>query len=131
MAASTSLAPPKTVPPNKGLRPGLCAPLTERHGWQGVSPELKGARQWLTAKTRHGWIRLSPIVQYSKAPQRETTPPALIAWHVLERGEKKFWNRIGAAWEHEDGEGLTLQLDLLPVSGGRIVLRKPKEDDQA
>jgi hypothetical protein len=24
-----------------------------------------------------------------KAPQRETTPPALIAWHVSERGEKK------------------------------------------
>jgi hypothetical protein len=39
--------------------------------------------------------------------------------------------RIGAAWEHEDGEGLTLQLDLLPVTGGRIVLRKPKEDDHA
>src|SRR5208282_5917240 len=36
--------------------------------------------------------------------QRETTPPALIAWHVSERGEKKFWNRICAAWEHEDGE---------------------------
>lgn len=65
-----------------------------------------------------------------KAPKRETTPPALIAWHVSERGEKKFWNRIGAAWEHEDGEGLTLQLDLLPATGGRIVLRKPKEDDQ-
>ena len=48
-----------------------------------------------------------------KAPQRETKPPALIAWHVAERGEDKaFWNRIGAAWEHEDGEGLTLQLDL-------------------
>jgi hypothetical protein len=46
-----------------------------------------------------------------KAPQCETTPPALIAWHVSERGEKKFWNRIGAAWEHEDDEGLTLQLD--------------------
>jgi hypothetical protein len=41
MAASTSLAPPKTVPPNKCLRPVLCAPLTERHGWQGVSPQLK------------------------------------------------------------------------------------------
>src|SRR6202023_4219641 len=41
MAASTSLAPPKTVPPNKCLRPVLCAPLTERHGWHGVSPELK------------------------------------------------------------------------------------------
>ncbi len=66
-----------------------------------------------------------------KALQHETKPPALIAWHVSERGEKKLWNRIGAAWEHEDGEGLTLQLDLLPVTGGRIVLRKPKEDDQA
>src|SRR5437762_12035995 len=41
MDASTSLAPPKTVPPNKCLRPGLCAPFTERHGWHGVSPELK------------------------------------------------------------------------------------------
>src|SRR5437588_439845 len=47
-----------------------------------------------------------------KAPQRETTPPALIAWHVSERGENKFWNRIGAAWEHKDGDGLTLQLDV-------------------
>jgi hypothetical protein len=63
-----------------------------------------------------------------KTEQRD--PPALIAWHVAERGEKKFWNRIGAAWEHEDGEGLTLQLDLMPVTGGRIVLRKPKEDEK-
>jgi hypothetical protein len=66
-----------------------------------------------------------------KAEQRETTPPALIAWYIAERGEKKFWNRIGAAWEHEDGDGLTLQLDLIPTAGGRIVLRKPKEDEQA
>ena len=64
----------------------------------------------------------------NKKQQRETTP-ALIAWHVAERGEKKFWNRIGAAWEHEDGEGLTLQLDLLPTAGGRIVLRAPKEEE--
>ena len=39
-----------------------------------------------------------------KAQQRETAPPALIAWHITERGEKKFWTRIGACWEHEDGE---------------------------
>jgi hypothetical protein len=65
-----------------------------------------------------------------KQQQGESTPPALIAWHVTERGEKKFWNRIGAAWEHEDGEGLTLQLELIPVTGGRIVLRAPKQDDE-
>lgn len=65
-----------------------------------------------------------------KTAPRETTPPALIAWHVAERGEKKFWNRIGAAWNHEDGEGLTLQLDLIPVTGGRIVLRAPKQEEE-
>ena len=61
--------------------------------------------------------------------QRENTPPTLIAWHITERGDRKFWNRIGAAWEHEDGDGLTLQLDLIPTAGGRITLRKQKEDE--
>ena len=60
--------------------------------------------------------------------QRETQPPSLIAWHVSERGEKKFWTRIGAAWDHEDAKGLTIQLELMPVSGGRIVLRQPADD---
>ena len=63
-----------------------------------------------------------------KTQQRETTPPALIAWHVIERGEKKFWTRIGACWGHEDGEGFSLHLDLFPAAGGRVVLRTPKED---
>lgn len=60
---------------------------------------------------------------------RETTPPNLIAYHVSERGEKKFWTRIGAAWDHEDARGLTLQLELLPAAGGRIVLREPRDED--
>jgi len=60
---------------------------------------------------------------------REPQGPALIAWHVTEKGEKKaFWTRIGAAWHHKSGDGLTLQLDLVPVTGGRIVLLPPKED---
>lgn len=66
-----------------------------------------------------------------KAKSRETQPPALIAYHVSERGEKSFWTRIGAAWDHEDGKGLTVQLDLVPVDGGRIVLREPAADDEA
>ena len=57
---------------------------------------------------------------------REHQAPAYIAWHVDEKGKKSFWTRIGAAWRHEDGEGLTLQLDLVPVNGGRITLRVPK-----
>ena len=54
--------------------------------------------------------------------------PQLIAYHVAARGEdKSFWTRIGAAWDHDDGKGLTLQLDLVPVDGGRIVLRVHSE----
>ncbi|EGE59902.1 hypothetical protein RHECNPAF_178003 [Rhizobium etli CNPAF512] len=63
---------------------------------------------------------------------RETKAPAFIAYHVAEKNDdKSFWTRIGAAWDHEDGKGLTLQLDLVPVSGGRIVLRTPAEEKGA
>ena len=61
---------------------------------------------------------------------REAKAPALIAFHVAEKNDKSFWTRIGAAWDHEDGKGLTLQLDLVPVAGGRIVLRVPSEADE-
>jgi hypothetical protein len=63
---------------------------------------------------------------------REPVPPTLIAYHVTEarkEGEKGFWTKIGAAWDHKDGGGLTLQLDLVPVAGGRIILRAPRADD--
>jgi len=64
-----------------------------------------------------------------KQQTREPKAPALIAYHVADRGEdKSFWTRIGAAWEHEDGKGLALQLDLVPVSAGRIVLRVPSDN---
>ena len=66
--------------------------------------------------------------QTSNQKQREPVPPKLLAYHVAERGEKKFWTRIGAAWEHKVGEGFSLQLDLVPVAEGRIVLRPRRED---
>lgn len=63
-----------------------------------------------------------------KEAKREAKAPSFIAYAVTEKGEdKSFWTRIGAAWDHEDGKGLTLQLDLVPVNGGRIVLRTPSE----
>ena len=63
--------------------------------------------------------------------QTEKNPPAFIAYHVTDaEGEKGFWTRIGAAWKHKDGEGYTLQLDLVPVASGRISLRTPKAKPQ-
>ncbi len=60
--------------------------------------------------------------------KQESVPLFLIAYHVNERGEKSFWTRIGAAWGHRDGEGLTVDLDLVLLDGGRIVLRPLKDE---
>jgi hypothetical protein len=63
---------------------------------------------------------------------REPNPPALVAYHVTERGRgRKFWTRIGAAWGHKEGEGITLFLDVVPVNfDGRVVLLPPKAKDE-
>lgn len=52
--------------------------------------------------------------------------PDFIAWHVLKKGDKAFWTRVGASWLHHDGNGMTLQLETCPIDG-RIVLRAPRE----
>jgi hypothetical protein len=64
---------------------------------------------------------------------REPNPPALVAYHVTERGRgRKFWTRIGAAWCHKEGEGITLFLDVVPVNfDGRVVLLPPKAKDES
>lgn len=55
--------------------------------------------------------------------------PDLIAYSVIEKGkkEKPIWHRVGAAWKTQKGDGLTLQLDSLPIDG-RVVLMPPKAD---
>lgn len=57
---------------------------------------------------------------------RPRKAPDMIVWHVPDRDAP--WTRIGAAWSHSDGEGLNMQLDLMPIAGGRIVLRGLKTE---
>jgi len=68
--------------------------------------------------------------QTNNRKQRDTNPPKLIAYHVEDRGRgRKFWTRLGAVWEHKNGEGLTVFLNVLPVDfDGRIVLLPPRDD---
>jgi len=53
--------------------------------------------------------------------------PSHIAFHVR-GGEdaKAYFNRIGSAFPHKDGEGYNILLDALPVDG-KVVLRTPQE----
>ena len=58
---------------------------------------------------------------------KDPSAPDYLAWHVTNKGEKSYWNKVGAAWKHRDGRGYSLQLETCPING-RIVLRLPLED---
>lgn len=70
------------------------------------------------------------MARNSEAPRNTSKAPDLIAWHVLQKGDKAYWNKVGACWHHKDKKGMTLQLETLPING-RIVLRQPNEDTKA
>ena len=60
-----------------------------------------------------------------------TRKPTLIAYTVKpprRRDQKPIWTRIGAAWPHSEGEGLSIELEALPLDG-RVVLIPPKPDE--
>jgi hypothetical protein len=57
----------------------------------------------------------------------------LIAYTVKDRPNRKaVWTRIGVAFPHDKGAGLTVILDAMPLNfDGRIVLVEPKLDGPA
>lgn len=56
--------------------------------------------------------------------------PVLIAYTAKrsKSGKSSFWTRIGRAYPHDVGAGLTLVLDSIPLDG-RIILLEPDEAD--
>ncbi|MGH6678499.1 MAG: hypothetical protein ACREDL_06110 [Bradyrhizobium sp.] len=57
-----------------------------------------------------------------------TQQPTYRAFTVIKRdGQEDFWLAIGAAFMHQDGDGLNVVLQALPIDG-KIVLRLPKDD---
>jgi hypothetical protein len=60
--------------------------------------------------------------------QSQTKRPTFAAYVVEGEGDKAFWTKVGAAWQHDDGQGFNLSLTALPVNG-RLVLRKPTEKE--
>lgn len=64
-------------------------------------------------------------------PEQPKRKPTHAIYHVRGEGKSAYWTRVGAAWIHEDGEGLSLALDFVPVSdAGRLVVRANKADGQ-
>jgi len=68
----------------------------------------------------------APVTQEQTSVQSVT--PALIAYYAMPvpKGQQPIASPIGAALAHDDGEGFTLQLHLMPPVGAHILLRKPQ-----
>ena len=62
---------------------------------------------------------------------KTTNLPSHRVYAVTRNGKRSFWQPIGAAWVHGDGEGFNLKLDYLPLNDAEIVVRKPKTDAEA
>ena len=54
-----------------------------------------------------------------------TKTPDFIAYEVTDGKDHNFWNKVGAAWNHSDGDGINIVLTVIPLSG-KITLRIPK-----
>jgi hypothetical protein len=86
----------------------------------------------LIAQSIGGWQRAEQerkdfiMARTSTATAATTEPktPAFQAWHVTNKGDDSFWTKVGAAWRHRDGKGLSLILSVIPMNG-QIVLRQP------
>jgi hypothetical protein len=52
--------------------------------------------------------------------------PSHRVYAVTKNGASKFWQPIGAAWAHSDGDGFNVRLEYLPLNEAEIVIRKPK-----
>lgn len=65
--------------------------------------------------------------------QSKGSKPTHGAFHVRQgkNGGKGFWTRIGAGWVHDDGKGINVNLDLIPVGDGQIVIRLDDGKSQA
>jgi len=61
-----------------------------------------------------------------------SSDPVLIAYSAKrsERTGKRSWIRIGRAWPHAKGAGLTVQLDFMPLDGRVVLLELNEKDDR-
>lgn len=61
------------------------------------------------------------------APEQAPKSPSHVAYSVRESREgESYFNRVGAAFPHKDGQGFNIDLEAFPTNG-KVVLRTPQE----
>lgn len=59
----------------------------------------------------------------SQSQLQQPTHRAYVTVGYGENQSDTYWKEVGAAWEHSDGQGYALILDMIPMSR-RITIRK-------
>ena len=61
-----------------------------------------------------------------------TIDPVLIAYAIKRsaKNRRPVWTRVGAAYPHDQGAGLTVVLDVMPLDGRIILLERGDDDDE-
>jgi hypothetical protein len=88
-----------------------------------MTPALLSAVYRRVATSRSAIERNFIMARTSTAAITEPKTPAFQAGHVTDKGDDSFWTKVGAAWPHRDGKGLSLILSVIPMNG-QIVLRR-------
>jgi len=106
----------KSVPP-KGHPPTFYLPYSVAMLPQPSQPFLLAIRpQWFAARN----IERSYLMTNSTKASKPTHSAYVVK--EFSDGSKSFWNRVGSAWKHKDGDGFNVQLETIPLDG-RITLR--------
>lgn len=69
-------------------------------------------------------------VHHQEQSQQEGSgrKPDFLAYNVTNAKDGKgYFNQVGAAWMHKDGQGLDVQLNSMPISG-RVTLRELRDE---
>ncbi len=70
-------------------------------------------------------LRIIPMTETASRPSHR----AYVTEDVTEgKRQKTFWTKVGAAWPHKDGKGLTVSVSPGISISGRLVLREWSED---
>jgi len=58
--------------------------------------------------------------------QTVATKPTHRLYIVTGDGKNASWKEVAAAWQHRDGKGFNIVLDVLPIAG-KLVMREAKD----
>jgi hypothetical protein len=106
--------------PNRGPHP-----ITARaFGPFDNAASPRGCRRPTKPREVHGFKPRRKEHHMSKSNNR----PSHRVYAVSKNGERNFWQPIGAAWPHSDGDGFNVKLEYLPLNAAEIVIRKPKAE---